>query len=75
MVKEDRFLSVFLSENRDMGVLLSFYPCSAVLVHVGTVDGSTNYEMLESRCLNVPKSSIEPRNGKPCFKLSKSGSN
>lgn len=25
-----------------------------------------NYEMLESRCINVPKSSIEPRNGKPC---------
>jgi hypothetical protein len=35
-----------------------------------------NYEMLESRCINnVPKSSIEPRNGKPCFKLSQYGSN
>jgi len=33
-----------------------------------------NYEMLESRCINnVPKSSIEPRNGKPCFKLSQYG--
>ena len=34
------FLS-FFPEKRDMRVRLSFYPCSAVLVHVGTVDGST----------------------------------
>jgi hypothetical protein len=43
MVNEDRFLAFRTNRKRETCEFdsRSIHPCSAVLVHVGTVDGST----------------------------------